>query len=138
MAKSSSPVRLQAELMQAAGLTGKRYHRSAAEQIEYWADMGRRVASLIDPDMMLSISAGLAKIKVEPIYSSPVNPESVIQSLENDRQAGTLPSSVTSSAITYQVSEEHPGYLVRTDEERNEVIGQFKNGDFIPLDGART
>jgi len=35
MAKAISPVRLQDDLMQAAKLTGERFHRSSAEQIEY-------------------------------------------------------------------------------------------------------
>ncbi|MCK5666750.1 MAG: hypothetical protein KAI17_24840, partial [Thiotrichaceae bacterium] len=39
MAKALSPVRLQDDLMKAAKLTGDRFHRSTAEQIEYWADI---------------------------------------------------------------------------------------------------
>jgi hypothetical protein len=49
MAKAASPIRLQKELMQAAELTAKRFHRSTAEQIEYWADLGRSVSSTLDP-----------------------------------------------------------------------------------------
>jgi hypothetical protein len=44
MAKAASPIRLQEELMQAAESTAKRFHRSTAEQIEYWADLGRSVS----------------------------------------------------------------------------------------------
>ncbi|MBL4712192.1 MAG: hypothetical protein JKX75_06800 [Gammaproteobacteria bacterium] len=77
MPKANSPIRLQSELMQAAALSGKRNHRSTAEQIEYWADMGRRVAFFIDPDALLSVQSGLAKIKVEPVNITPVNPVSV-------------------------------------------------------------
>ncbi|MCF6202823.1 MAG: ParD-like family protein [Methylococcaceae bacterium] len=62
MAKSASPIRLQADLMQAAEITAKRYHRSTAEQIEYWADLGRTVASTLDPDVLLSVAAGLTVI----------------------------------------------------------------------------
>jgi ParD-like antitoxin of type II ParDE toxin-antitoxin system len=40
MAKAASPIRLQTELMQQAEPTAKRFHRSSAEQIEYWADLG--------------------------------------------------------------------------------------------------
>ncbi len=137
MTKSASPIRLQAELMQAAQLTGKLHHRSTAEQVEYWADMGRRIASVIDPDALLSITAGLAKIKIEPVNSKPVNPDKVFQSLEKDRRTGALPRSVTTSAVKYQVSEEHPGYLVQIDKQDNHVIGQFKDGSFIPLDNAK-
>ena len=90
MAKSASPIRLQADLMQAATVAGKRLHRSTAEQIEYWADMGRRVSSSITPDDLLSVASGLAKIKIEPIYGQPVNPDGIFDTLENDRSTGSL------------------------------------------------
>ncbi|MDO9469638.1 MAG: hypothetical protein Q7J23_02775, partial [Nitrosomonas sp.] len=62
MAKSASPIRLQENLMRAAALTGERFHRSTAEQIEYWAEIGCNMSKILDPDDLLSISAGLAKI----------------------------------------------------------------------------
>lgn len=73
MAKATSPIRLQEDLMALAKLTASRFHRSTAEQIEYWAELGRSVASKLDPDVLLSISSGLATIKVEPVYSEPRN-----------------------------------------------------------------
>jgi hypothetical protein len=60
MAKSASPVRLQDDLMRRAALAGARHHRSAAQQIEYWASLGREVAALLDPDRLLAVQAGLA------------------------------------------------------------------------------
>ena len=134
MAKATSPIRLQAELMQAAALSGKRYHRSTAEQIEYWADMGRRIASFIDPDTLLSVKSGLAKITVEPVNAATIDPVIVFQSLETDRRGGTLSKSVSTSKLRYQVSEEHPGYLVQVDKQNNAITGKFENGEFIPLD----
>ncbi|MBP6058217.1 MAG: hypothetical protein KA524_07385 [Nitrosomonas sp.] len=91
MTKSAAPIRLQEDLMQAAALTGERFHRSMAEQIEYWAEMGRNVSQVLDPDDLLSISAGLAKIKIEPVHSEPIDPGKVFQSLEAERVSGILP-----------------------------------------------
>ena len=51
MAKAASPIRLQQDLMQAAETTAKRFHRSTAEQVEYWAELGRSVAATLDPEM---------------------------------------------------------------------------------------
>jgi len=59
MAKAASPIRLQDELMQAASLTSKRFHRSTAEQIEYWADIGRQASEVLDPDVLVSLGSGL-------------------------------------------------------------------------------
>lgn len=90
MAKSAPPIRLQEELMKAAELTAGRFHRSTAEQIEFWAELGRSVADTLDPDVMLSVKSGLSKIKVESVYGIPVDPDEVFRTLENARKNGTL------------------------------------------------
>jgi hypothetical protein len=136
MAKAASPIRLQEELMQAAESTAKRFHRSTAEQIEYWADLGRSVSSTIDPDVVLSVLSGLTTIKTEPVISLPVDPDEVFEALENDRKAGTLHSTVTSSAVRYQTSLGHPGYLEQIDSDGNITTGQFEHGQFIVLNGS--
>ncbi len=133
MAKSASPIRLQADLMQVAEATAKRYHRSTAEQIEYWADLGRTVASILDPDVLLSVGAGLTVIKTEPVLSTPIDPAIVFQSLEKDREEGVLYDTVTNSTICYQTSKTHLGYLEKIDPQGNVSIGQFENGQFIEL-----
>ena len=134
MAKAASPVRLQDDLMQAAKLTGERFHRSTAEQIEYWADIGRKVSTVLDPDTLLSVTTGLAQVKVEPIFGKPIDPDEVFNLLEAQRQQGTLTQAVTNSVIKYQSSLTQPGYLERLDQKGNGLVGQFKNGEFIPAD----
>ena len=138
MAKAVSPVRLQNDLMQAAKLTGERFHRSTAEQIEYWADIGRKVSTVLDPDTLLSISIGLTQVKVEPIYGTPIDPDDVFHSLEAQKQQGTLTKVVTCSALKYQSSLAQPGYLERIDQNGNILVGQFKNGEFVSIDELST
>ncbi|VAX05996.1 hypothetical protein MNBD_GAMMA26-655 [hydrothermal vent metagenome] len=133
MAKSASPIRLQEELMQAAAVTAKRFHRSTAEQIEYWADMGRQASEMIDPDILLSLASGLARIKVESVDDRIVDPAEVFQALETERSNGSLINNVTSSKVKYQVCEAQPGYLERLDSTGTSTIGQFKDGFFSPL-----
>ena len=131
MAKAASPIRLQDDLMQAANLTAKRFHRSAAEQIEYWAELGRSVSSTLDPDVLLSVVSGLTKIKVEPVHSPSVDPTDVFNALEQEREQGTLTNAVTQSSIKYQASTTHPGYLERIDADGT-TVGMFENGQFTP------
>jgi len=131
MAKALSPVRLQDDLMQAAKLTGERFHRSTAEQIEYWADIGRKVSTVLDPDTLISIATGLTQVHVEPIYGKPIDPDDVFNLLEAQRQQGTLTQTVTGSAIKYQSSLTQPGYLERIDQNGNVLVGQFENGEFV-------
>lgn len=137
MAKATSPIRLQDELMQAAALTAERYHRSTAEQIEYWAEMGRNIDHMLNPDDLLAISAGLAKITVEPVTSEPVDAIKIFQSLEDDRASGVLPQTVTGSAIRYQASGAHPGYLEQIHPDGCIQTGRFQGGEFIAIDASQ-
>lgn len=133
MAKAASPVRLQEELMQAASLTGARLHRSAAEQVEYWASLGRQIANFVDPDTLLEVAAGLARLKVEPTMPQSVDPEAVFAAVEVDRCSGELSKKVTASAIRYQASATHPGHLEQIDANGVRTVGTFHNGVFTPL-----
>jgi hypothetical protein len=137
MPKAASPVRLQQELMQAAALTGKRFHRSTAEQIEYWASLGQRVAAVLDPDVLLSIQAGLARVRVEPVVGRTLDPEAVFQGLEQQRRTSTLSGAVSSGRIRYQASSTHPGLLERLDPEGTITLGRFEQGRFVPMSGSQ-
>ncbi|MCL7421366.1 MAG: ParD-like family protein [Methylobacter sp.] len=119
--------------MKAAAVTGKRFHRSTAEQIEYWAEMGRSVETILDPDVLLALTAGVAKIKVEPVYSAPINPDEVFQGLEAERENGTLVQTVTNSPFKYQASLTHPGYLEQIDQNGKITPGKFQQGVFIAM-----
>ncbi len=133
MAKAASPVRLQDDLMQAATMVGERQHRSAAEQIEYWASQGRSIGEQIDPDSLLAIATGIARLTVESVAAPRIDPEDVFKALERDREAGTLASKVSSNALRYQVSLSHPGQLEQITTDGQVVIGQFNQGVFTPL-----
>lgn len=134
MAKASSPIRLQQELMQAAQLTAERYHRSTAEQIEYWADLGRAVSTTLDPDVLLSIQSGLSRLSVEPVLAQPVDADGVFYKLDAARSDQSLSDKVSDSPVRYQVSQTHPGCLERIDSEGKVSVGQFSGGQFRPMD----
>ena len=136
MPKAASPVRLQAELMQSATMAGRRQHRSAAEQIEYWASIGRSVSKIINQDTLLEISAGLVRLKIEPVVSLAIAPEEVFSDLERDRKTGRLEASVTTSSVRYQISTRHPGQLEQVLPDGRVIVGQFHNGVFTPLPEA--
>ena len=135
MPKAASPVRLQEELMESARVSGSVQHRSAAEQIEYWADIGRKVSKTIDPDTLLAIEAGLVRIVVEQVQSEAVDTESVFAALDAGRKSGKLASAVAEkSPIRYQASRTKPGLLEQVDSEGNSVVGQFIDGEFVPAE----
>jgi len=65
--------------MQAAASTAKRFDRSPTEQVEYWGNLRGSVSLILDPDALLSVASGLASIKVEPVFSAPIEAGSVFQ-----------------------------------------------------------
>ena len=134
--KSASPVRLQQELMQSATLAGARHHRSAAEQIEYWATLGRQVAGVLDPDKLLDVLSGLAALRVEPVSTAAVAPEQVFAALEQQRRSGQLGGAVSSAALRYQASTTQPGFLEEVASDGRRRLGQFRHGVFDPLEGS--
>jgi hypothetical protein len=132
MAKAHSPLRLEETLVEQAKVAGVRLHRSTAEQIEYWADLGRSVAKVLTPDNLLQIYAGVATIKVEPVNSPDIDPDALFGTLEQYRGRGLLASSITTSAMKYQASTEQPGMLEQVAPDGSVAVGQFNNGRFVP------
>jgi hypothetical protein len=134
MAKSASPVRLQQDLMEKATLAGARQHRSAAEQIEYWAALGRQVAGVVDPDTLLDVMSGLAALKVVPVAGVTVDPEKAFAALEHERRSGRLTPAVSGSSLRYQAAPAKPGWLEQISPDRKRTLGSFQGGVFEPLD----
>lgn len=134
MAKSPSPVRLQDDLMRSAALAGALHQRSAAQQVEYWASLSREVAGLLDPEQLLSVKAGLARLRVEPVRAVAVDPERVFASLEQARVDGTLAASVSTATVRYQASSARPGLLDQISSDGSHSVGTFVDGVFRPCD----
>lgn len=136
MAKAHSPLRLDARLVEQAKLSGKHFHRSTAEQIEYWADIGRSVSKVITPETLFQLYAGLVKVKVEPVVGPIVDPDNLFEALEEDRVNGCLQDNITSSSLRYQASAQHSGMLEQIASDGTVTVGQFENGKFMPLSGT--
>lgn len=133
MAKASSPIRIQSDLMSNAAVLGKLHHRSAAEQIEYWASIGQKVESLLDPESLLQIKAGLLRVKLEQVNAPPVSADWVFANLDMKRETGELSGEVSHSQLRYQASTTHPGMLEQIDAKGKVKVGQFSNGVFTPV-----
>lgn len=130
MAKASSPMRLEQSLVQAAKAVGSIEHRSVAEQIEYWADVGKRLTNQLSAQELMELTFGFAKIKVEPVADTQVDPDALFAQLETERRSGTLNKGITGSAVRYQASSRFPGKLERIGADGEVTIGTFHNGVF--------
>jgi hypothetical protein len=133
MAKAASPVRLEEGLMKAATAAGHTLHRSAAEQVEYWADLGRKVADVVDPNKLLAVKAGFAKIRIEEAPPISIDPDALFEALDRDRESGALAEAMSSGSVRYQSSVNCPGKLEACYPDGRVVAGEFKGGKFTGL-----
>jgi hypothetical protein len=133
LGKASSPIRLERGLMDAAKTTGALSHRSSAEQIEYWADLGRKVSHVLSPDVILALKAGFATLSVEQVKAPELDVDDVFAGLKRDREDGTLSGKISAGNVRYQASKTHPGMLERVSPDGNVEVGQFADGNFKVL-----
>jgi hypothetical protein len=128
---SSSPLRLDPELIRAAGAAARLHKRSVPRQIELWAEIGRAVEKAISAEDLLAVREGLARLVLER-GSAAVESGDVLASLERARRRGELADRVCESPLRYQASPTRPGLLERIDAEGNATPGRFVDGEFVP------
>ena len=130
MPKAASPIRLDKTLMSAAKVAGTTLRRSAAEQVEYWADIGRKVENTVDPNTLLAVQSGLAVIRVEETPPVMADPDAVFAALDQQRASGTLSQAIATDRVRYQASATESGKLEACYPDGRIVQGQFINGLF--------
>lgn len=132
---TTSPVRIRQDLLSEAAARGKRFHRSAKAQIEYWAMLGKQVDGVVDPDTLVDIESGAATLHVEPVENVAINSGDLFDELQADRASGRMARMVADkSPLRYRASTTHPGCLDRVDDTTGTVtVGSFQDGMFAPL-----
>lgn len=131
MVKVTSPVRLGHSLISAARIEGILLNRSTAGQIEYWSDIGRKVAKLVDPEILLAVQAGLVVFRVEYNVAAPLDPDEVFTGFDLQRNSGALSEAISEGSVRYQASLSQPGYLEACRANGRIEVGSFANGHFI-------
>ena len=128
---STSPMRLDADLVEAAKREGSIKKRSAPKQIEFWAELGKAVEHVLDYNDIFAVIQGLKKVKVESVESLAVDPADVFNTLEDSRKNEELAQKVTSAAIYFEASRRQPGLLDRVNTATGErQTGRFYNVEF--------
>ena len=122
--------------MGAASVASSSQHRSAAEQIEHWADIGRKVSDLIHHEALLAINAGLMKITLEETPEVNVDPSDLFAGLERDRDSGALSEATAANTIRYQASTAQPDLLEQVHPNGRVLVGQFIIGEFLANDSG--
>ena len=130
MPKASSPVRLQAELMDSANLAGTLNNRSAAEQVEHWASIGRHVAQQLTQADLLELKAGLLSVSVEKPSSVDFDADALLDEIDVARDGGTLSEAIKAGGPRYQIASNAPGWLERVEPDGSVTVGRFEGGVF--------
>lgn len=128
----STPLRVNDGLFQDAEAEGSLLSRSAAKQVEFWAELGKRVAHSVTPADMLALMQGIAKVHIEILASQPVNPENVFDMVDKASSAEQSGQQITRGTLYYEVSKSRPGLLDQVMPDGTRRTGHFSNGSFMP------
>lgn len=128
----AGPLRINSELVAAAKRSAAVYKRSIPKQLEYWAELGRAIERVISMEDIIAVKENIKKIVLKPVAVKTADPDNVFCALEQKRENGTLAQEVTSSAVYYEASLQHPGLIDQVDSATgNRQAGYFQNGEFI-------
>ncbi len=122
----SQPVKLSDDLVIEARLTSELAERSIAGQIEFWAQLGRVVETLLQGGQLLAMRRAGADQPLSACLESVDSPEGR-QRVADYLQKQPFPH--------YEPAPEAPGMLVRIEEDGTRTVGRFVNRKFKAVDG---
>lgn len=128
----SSPLRVNDSLFHDAEIEGSIMNRSTAKQVEFWAELGKRVAQSVTPSDMIALMQGIAHVRVELPDSRPINPDKVFAAVDKASTAGALGQQITRGGLYYEASKSRPGLLDMVMPDGARLTGRFNNGSFVP------
>lgn len=128
----STPLRVNENLFRDAEAEGSLMNRSAAKQVEFWAELGKRVSHSMTPADILALMQGIAEIQIQFSGPTRVAPEQVFAELEQTRASGKLGQKITQNRPYYEASLSKTGFVDKVMPNGERQTGHFENGTFIP------
>jgi hypothetical protein len=120
------PVKLSDELILNARLTSELAERSIAGQIEFWAQLGRAVESLLQGSQVLALRRAGAIVPLSKCLES-------VDSTDGRRRVAEYLH--RQPFPHYEAASDSPGMLVRINEDGTRTLGRFVNRQFKEADG---
>ena len=119
----SQPVKLSDSLVLDARLTSEAAERSIAGQIEFWAGLGRAIEPLLRlPEILALRKAGATKTLSACLAEA--GTASGTQRVASYLKTRPYPH--------YEADPQHPGMLLRLEEDGTRTTGRFVNRRFTP------
>ncbi len=128
----SIPLRVNETLFKEAEAEGLFMRRSAAKQVEFWAELGRNLAQSVTSTDILALMQGIARVRIELPETRAIDPLDVFSKVDIARQSGELGASITREHLYYEASRQSPGLLDEVSPEGSRRSGRFIDGNFIP------
>lgn len=126
----ASSLRVNDNLYHDAEACGLLLHRSAAKQVEFWAELGKHVDRFVTANDLVALMQGIAKIHVEIPKAAAIDPMSVFDTVDQLRSSGQLGQTITHNAPYYEASIKNPGLLDQVMPDGSRKTGRFNNGEF--------
>jgi hypothetical protein len=131
--RMASPIRLSDDLIETAEEQIKHSFRSVPKQIEFWAMIGKKIEAVMSPADIAALTSGQLEIQLLRKNPAAVIFETVIESLENDRNSGSLKSGIPFGDTWYEENIKHPGQIIRHQINGKIDSGIFEKTKFIPV-----
>lgn len=131
MAKHTSPMRLNEQLVKDAQIIGSRLSRTTAEQIEYWSEIGKRVSANLSPSQVISLFHGSASIRIEALHEQEINPFDVANEVNADTSLSQDLLSQGNVLYAPNTDLTYLGTLKATYPNGDVKFGNFENGEFV-------
>lgn len=127
----STPLRVKEDLFRDAEAEGLLMNRSAAKQVEFWAELGKRVAHSLSPTDMLALMQGIAEVQVEVAAPERIEPAKIFEAVEKSRSSGQSGQQITQGRTYFEASLTKAGLLDRVTPDGQRQTGRFVNGVFV-------
>ncbi len=131
---TTKSIRLNTDLIFQAQSAAAVQCRSIPNQVEYWANLGRVISSVIGIEDAFAILQGLKYLRIEPTQTISIDSDTVFNNLEADRAKGFVDKPITSAPFYFEASQKMPGLLDRVNSQTGErKTGKFVTGKFCEI-----
>jgi len=126
----SSPIRLKESILREAEAEARIFARSVPKQIEFWAEIGKTIASSVTNNDLLALLNGIAEVRIELKHTAAIDSNQIFAAVDSQSKDGSLAQKINSASVYYEASKLNPGLLDCVQEDGSRVSGYFQNGQF--------